>query len=437
MHRTTRKLILGLLCLASVTALAESPEPWQEIGLDGLVNDSGEVVDAWDNVLTDRSGRPLVPSCAFGPATGPYRFFYQEGSHDELVVFHTGGGACWEDNTCGTPFVTTDPTYSPLIMATRDALDSSKGIFDSDPTANPFAGASKVYIPYCSGDVGWGNKASFYHHPTTGTLYPLQHRGYANIRVVTEWLKRRFEARGATPSRVLVAGSSAGGYAAITVVFPEVAKLLDLGHTKISVLGDSANGIVTDAFLAKAKTSWGFDGTLPPHVLSAVQGGAEGVSTRIYRNSMQRYPGVRFSQYQNAYDAVQSQILNIMKHVGDPSRWSDPQDQNAALVEWTTKMRANTLATALNPAYRYYTAAGVEHGVLELIRDEAAEQLGFCSDDFATEQSGKTLAGPLLFRKWTDDLVNRDGTLWRTGSWNNATCFPNCIVPPVCGTGTP
>lgn len=452
MQVVARRTLVGLSLM--VCTAAHGVEPWEQVDLDTLVNEAGDVVSATGNVLTDGGGRSLKPGCAFDAATaaafgrpdlagGPFRFFVQEGSSDDLVVFHSGGGACWTNNTCGSAFADGRGTYIPVILGDEGQLNAAKGILDPDPAVNALAGATKVYIPYCTGDIGWGNEDATYSLPTGNPSapflpYTVHHRGYANIRAVTEWLNRRYsDPAQPKPKRITVAGTSAGGYAAIGTVLPEVAKLPALSTAKFALIGDSANGIVTSKFLADSPLKWGFNHTLPAHVANALTGPVDGVATRIYRNSMQRYPGVRFAQYQNAYDGVQAQFFNIMKFESDPTRWTNPADLNATLVEWTTKMRANTLATALNPNYRYYTAAGFEHGVLELIRGDAAALLGFCSDDLATEQSGKTLAGPLPARKWAQDMVYNPGTLWRTGNWNNATCVPNCLVAPICPPPAP
>lgn len=428
---------------ASTSAFAI--EPWQEIDLvaAGLVNADGKVVNEHGTVLTDAAGRDLVPDCAFGPANGgAYRFFYQQGESDELVVFHSGGGACWEDNTCGSAIVsqyvpTVRATYFPKILGDATSLDAAKGIFDAANPENPYAQASKVFIPYCTGDVGWGNLDTTYHTPPTFTqppfslpaTYVVHHRGYANIRAVTEWLKRHFAEQGA-PHRVLVAGTSAGGYAAVGSLLPEVAKLVNSRRTELSMIGDSANGVVTDNFLSGAAQSWGYNGTLPSHVRNALAGGAQGLGARVYLGSIKQYPGTRFSQYQNAFDLVQTQFFNIMLNVNAPQLWNDPATMQATLAEWTVQMSGNTLATAISPAYRFYMAAGYEHGVLQFI--QASDRFGFCSDNFATETSGVSVGGPLPVNDWAAAMFSDHGTLWNTGEWRNATCLPNCNVQPIC-----
>lgn len=444
--RKIGKLLLRLMLFASASGFAVGS--WQEVGLNspmpaggfGLINDAGQVVNEQGGALTDAAGRFLVPNCAFGPEKGgPFRFFYQPGDPSLWVIFHSGGGACWENNTCGSAILSMEDssirsTYYPEILDTTDSLNQAKGIFDTTNPDNPYATASKVYIPYCTGDIGWGNNDATYDYPNNPKLLPgtyvLHHRGYANIRAVTEWLKRHFETEPA-PSRVLVAGTSAGGYASIGVLLPEIARLLDLRHAEVSVIGDSANGVVTNNFLTVAGQSWGFDGTLANYVQKILAGGANGLSARLYLKSIGQYPSVRFSQYQNAFDLVQTEFFNIMRNVNKPWLWTDPDTLNSTLAMWTAQMRLNTALTAVSPAYRFYTAAGYEHGVFQSVTADMG--LGFCSDDFATEVSGKSLGRSVPLSAWAADMFDFTGRLWSTGDWRNATCFPNCNEPSVCG----
>ncbi len=432
--RSSRNLLFALAGAIGCSALAATT--WEMVvpAAAGLLDGSGRLVDGSGALRTDRAGAPLIPKCVV-PQVGPYRFFVQAGDPDKLLVYHSGGGACWNGTTCASGLGLLNgvsPTYSPAILETPDSLAAAGGVLSADPAANPFASWTKVYLPYCTGDIGWGNRDVVYSLPQPGggtQPLPISHRGYANIRTMTEWLGRQVAARGTAPKKVVVAGSSAGGYAAIGTLFGETVGVV--GRTAdISVIGDSANGIVNDAFLQSAQQVWGFEATLPDQVLSAVNQGADGLPVRVYTNQAQWHRGARFGQYQNAYDLVQARVFNVMKHPEQPALWSDPLTIGAALAEWTVKARSSVVATALNPAYRFYTAAGYEHVVLVEIGADAG--LGFCSDHFDTETSGRTLRGPLAFREWAKDMANRAGLNLLTDDWRNATCLPDCNVAPRC-----
>jgi hypothetical protein len=421
--------------LMGMCAAAAQPPDWQVVvpaADPTLTNEAGELIGDDGQPLKDSSGVPLMPKCALPeitvggqPVPNPFRFFVQAGDPRKLIVYHTGGGACWNGFTCASSLGGASGTYFPAILDTPETLRYVGGILQADAPDNPFADWTKVYIPYCTGDIGWGNRDTNYLVP-----FPFQiaHRGYANVRAVTTWLRRAFEAQG-QPSKVIVAGASAGGYAAVGTVLAEVAKVSG-SDADLFVIGDSANGIVTDGFLQAARAAWGFDATVPGYILSAVDQGAAGLPARVYSSAARTYRGARFGQVQNAFDLVQAQVFNIMKYPDSPALWQDPTALGAALLEWTAAMRLNTVSTAVIPTYRFYTAAGFEHTVLQWVPPDAG--LGFCSDDFYGEASARSLTGTVALRDWANDMVFRSSVLWRSGQWKNATCAPYCNVPPVC-----
>lgn len=428
--RTLTPFFAAALLLAAAPSQAQST--WQEIDpmAAGLVDGSGKLLGDDGQPLTDAGGNALEPACAFGPFGQPFHFFVQPGDPRRLLVFHDGGGACWEANTCASPFFTADPTYDPRITETPENLALSGGILDDANAANPFKGWTKVFIPYCTGDVGWGNRVATYLTPAApGGVLQIHHRGYANIRTALAWVQQHY-ADPATPVRapakMALAGVSAGAYATPGTVFPEARKLFP-ATTRTYVIDDSGNGVVTDAFLASATANWGTANTLPAYLQPVLAAGATALPVRFYGELTRRFPATRFGQYQNAFDGIQTLIYNTMKHADDPALWADPQTLLPSAAEWTVHARLATLLAAAAPNYRFYTAAGTEHVVLVNVPPEA--NAGFCSDDFYSENS----AGGLRFRNWTDAMVNGGGFLWLTGNWRNATCFPNCLVPPKPG----
>jgi Pectinacetylesterase len=430
----TRKFLWTVLssaltaaCIVNVNAQADPIPKWgNEVDLVGLVDSSGQLLARDGSVLADQSGEPLRPACALSAVTPePFRFFVQAGRSDRLLIYHDGGGACWESNTCVTPLVSNAPIYDPRITENEYNLAYAGGVLDGTNAANPFKDWTKVFIPYCTGDVGWGNRDVIYQ--TVQGPLPIRHRGYANIRAVLRWLEDYYRDNNLpAPAKVALTGSSAGAYATIGTVFPEAIKLLPR-TTDTYVIADSGNGVVTDSFLASAKANWGYESTLPKYLVPVLAGGADGLPVRFFGELTKRFRGTRFGQFQNAYDSIQTLVLNTMKYSDDPTRWTDPRDLVGSLVEWSLKARLATNLSAVAPNYRFYTAAGSEHEILVNIPVEA--NAGFCSDNFYTENS----AAELKFRNWTNAMVNGGGYLWNTGNWRNATCFPNCVVPAAPG----
>ncbi|WP_439134999.1 pectin acetylesterase-family hydrolase [Pseudomaricurvus sp.] len=423
---------LALCQLSIISYSAFAAEPWQEINLSdaGLVNESGEVIDSSGNTLTDAAGNPLIPNCALTDLNvgESFKFFFQPGKSEELVIFHTGGGACWENNTCGSALIPGgDSTYTPIMASNADLLNYAGGIFDTSAgTNNPYADASKVYIPYCTGDIGWGNRDVQYVNPLNPTsTYTVHHRGYANIRAVSEWITRMYSAA-PQPQKVLVSGSSAGGYAAIGTLLPEIEKVIDTRKSKVSVVVDSSNAVVNNRFLVEAGQAWGIKETLPAHMLQALDGDAIGLGSRFYLKSTKRYPEVLFGQYQNTFDIVQGQFLNIMKHLDHPELWNDPVKIQESIAEWSYRMTLNTQLTALlTRQYRFYTAAGFQHVVLEYVPSTPE---GWCSDNFTIENSANSLKQyQLPFYEWSGDLFKHKTRIWWGSDWLNATCGIDCL----------
>lgn len=122
---------------------------------------------------------------------------------NHVVVFLQGGGACWDDITCN---------LIPLASHINDSLSDSDVIgearsnedyiFSRDEAVGPFADATFVYLPYCTGDVHSGDSINAYSGGTK------QHVGYRNVGGVIAGLVTSF----ADTDHLWVTGQSAGGY---------------------------------------------------------------------------------------------------------------------------------------------------------------------------------------------------------------------------------
>ena len=108
----------------------------------------------------------LTPSCANCPPTvdlntrniidefdPKFTFFVKGGDTNKLVVYFQGGGACWDANNCLYYH-----TYTEEVLNIADYDTGFMGIFDTELFLNPFKDWYFVYIPYCTGDVHWGQK---------------------------------------------------------------------------------------------------------------------------------------------------------------------------------------------------------------------------------------------------------------------------------------
>src|SRR5450432_884591 len=146
-----------------------------------------------------------VPGSACDDGT-PTGFAVNPGAGDDLLVYFEGGGACWDYTTC---FVLKSAMQGPVgkaQWATR-ATQINVGPFDRAHATNAFRASSYVYIAYCTGDLHGGSNVATYTGADTRMFHHVGH-----LNAVT--YLARIAATWPHPSRVVVSGTSAGGFGA-------------------------------------------------------------------------------------------------------------------------------------------------------------------------------------------------------------------------------
>ena len=129
-------------------------------------------------------------------------------------------------------------------MATSVHPADLRGMFNLNRSGNPIKDWDMVYVPYCTADLHAGTATRTYEnvgHPVYTALpssFPIRHNGYSNTMVVLDWIRKNLR----SPERVLVAGSSAGGYGA-SIHFPWLRQLFPAAQ--ISVMADASQGVTT------------------------------------------------------------------------------------------------------------------------------------------------------------------------------------------------
>lgn len=293
-------------------------------------------------------GRKLRPTCSLGT---PYVFFAKRGTVNKLLVYYQGGGACWNYWTCLLQ------TYKVEADPVGDDPDGYPvGFADLHDPRNPFRDWNSVMVPYCTGDIHWGDNAVDYE--ADGQTLHIEHRGAVNARVVEKWARDHF----VLPEEVFVTGSSAGAYGAIAnspwhmeFAWPS---------SRFHVVGDGGNGVITPDFLANDLANWGIEQNLPDWVPALAGRELESLSiVDAYVEAARYYPGNRFATVTTAYDGGsggQTGFFNIMRNGGNPVaalNWWD------ASCEWRALMRAQSQAShARAPSnFRYYIGTGSRH----------------------------------------------------------------------------
>ncbi len=244
--------------------------------------------------------------CAKG---AEYGFYVRPGASDRVVIDFSGGGACWDDTTCVLSEVVS-PLFSPEVQDSPAPV----GIYDHDKAENPLRDWTHVFIPYCTGDVHWGNNVQDYAGPS-GPI-TLQHVGAVNARAVLDWVYREF----AAPERAFVTGCSAGSYGSV-LWSAHVREHYKAGPTAVAQFGDAGAGIITDTFFAASSTSWKPQSAYPTWIGDFSKYTA---LSDMYVAIADHYaaPGTLFSQVTTRLDQTQVQFYSFMQGEGGAEGWS-------------------------------------------------------------------------------------------------------------------
>ena len=121
-----------------------------------------------------------------------------------VLIYFNGGGACWDETTC---LKLNTAVHGPFGAPQFQALISraAGSILDRALAGSPVSDWTLVFVPYCTGDVHAGDNVAHYG----ATAY--HHQGHPNVVAYL----RRLQATLPAPGKVVVAGSSAGGYGAL------------------------------------------------------------------------------------------------------------------------------------------------------------------------------------------------------------------------------
>ena len=343
-------------------------------------------------------------SCTGFPGTDPsYHFYTRKGKTRNLVVYFEGGGACWDSGTCTFPdgkLPSGVPQYFSASMATSVHPADLRGMFNLSRSSNPIKDWDMVYVPYCTADLHAGTATRTYEnvgHPIYNGLpssFPIRHNGYSNTMVVLDWIRKNLR----SPERVLVAGSSAGGYGA-SIHFPWLRQLFPAAQ--ISVIADASQGVTTPTWdqSTPGRGSWSL--RLP--AWSDPIGTVNVSGPELLRLAAQSDPLARVAQFSTVVDQVQAAYYGEMKQNYGPGGSCDnlAQDWNRQMVG-TMSSYANTV-----PNYRHYLAAGTYHTVLT-------------DSKFFAERS----AGPTV-NTWLAAMLDA------SDGWRNVAC-PGCLTPVPC-----
>ena len=179
---------------------------------------------AWSEFYFDPAAEQAI--CLDG---SEFQVNVRHGTSSDVLLYLQGGGACWDYQSCYVE--------QRALMKANGALPI--GALDVDDPASPFKDWNIVYVPYCDGSIYGADTTVDYDGVRTF------HHGLWNLSVAVDAITREFP----QASRIVVSGSSAGGYGTVPgyavtrVAFPD---------TPIDVFDDSGPALENQSGIANA-----------------------------------------------------------------------------------------------------------------------------------------------------------------------------------------
>merc|ERR1719460_2177911 len=245
----------------------------------------------------------------------------------------------------------------------NDGALAATGLQSFAETDSPVAKWTYVYIPYCTGDLHWGDADVLQE-----ASLMVAHRGAVNARAALNWLFRERAANAV--KQILVTGCSAGAYGSI-LWSAHIAR--QYPQAQMVQLGDSGAGVVPQAWLNSTFSKWNVSTTegIPYWVPGLNLTETELKSTSVdwmYTRIAEQYRNATFSQFNRQYDMTQVKFYTIQGGQGGAPSWSQ------GMLQSTAKINVSTTN------YYGFTTTGYGHCITSLT----------AARDFQTLQAGGT-----------------------------------------------
>ncbi len=265
---------------------------------------SVDVGAGWTKHIFDTAGG-AGPICIAGTN---FSAFTKRGNPAKLLIMLQGGGACWQD------------FYNCNVLAEdqEPPPPAPLGIWDDVSGLNPLEDWSVVYMPYCDGSVFSGDndvvdpnwqayiEGELGLPPGAGPLVRF-HRGLRNVTAGIDLAHEMFPGA----SRILVAGSSAGGVGA-SAFAPFLARMAYGNNKKLMVFNDAGPVAInledTGAIAARA-ADWQFGQFYPASCTSCSD---MGQSTELIKWRLENDNTIREAFYSTDFDLTNRFFLKLV-----------------------------------------------------------------------------------------------------------------------------
>jgi len=208
-----------------------------------------------------------------------YAMSTRDGASSELMIFLQGGGAC-------------GPNGCDAVEVAQPVVAPSIGILNADDPGNPVADYNVAYLPYCDGSLWMGDRDI----DTDGDgINDRMFRGAQNLSASLDVIVRTYPA----PSRILLAGNSAGGFGTHAAL-PLVRKLYP--DVPIELVNDSGMGILSEGGQETLNEYWNSSAFFPASCETCI--GEDGNLTDYHKYQLAEDPNLRFGFLSTKQDAV-------------------------------------------------------------------------------------------------------------------------------------
>ena len=273
-----------------------------------------------------------------------FAYWVRPGTVNKVVIDYIGGGACWNEVTCGYAGALFEEDVESVRQAVAE--NQPKGIYDHTKAENPFKDWYHVIVPYCTGDIHWGDSVTTYGKGTDKEV-TINHKGAVNSRAVLSWVYDNFSA----PEQVLVTGCSAGAYGSALWSADVMNHYPD---ASVMQFADSGAGIITKTFFEESFPSWNAKDAFPKGIPELDPANVD-IQTLalpdLYAGIANHYPKQWMSEYNTVRDENQTFFFTAMGGSG-VDEWSQLMQDSVSKIESTTKN------------FAAFTAPGEQHCIL-------------------------------------------------------------------------